>query len=227
MSNSNSNLNSIKHSKSLMKKKSVIGRDYELIPAARVFKFSSVIDISFGIKFFYSLIEYFAKINTTTAGSYLIGCIFSVLFFLQTIIPSLIINSIKLWPKDSIITSIFKVICCFCDGPPVESQDKRIYVSFALAFLFLISFILLCFRSHSFSKMQILTSTESSLMFYYFKYILVFFLPLLLSGFPYSVYKFSHNDHSFFTIFVAIFVPIIYLLYVILMFILIFNAFIK
>ncbi|KAK8870456.1 hypothetical protein M9Y10_008338 [Tritrichomonas musculus] len=205
-----------------MKKSSIIGRDYEFFTAARVFKFSSVIDISFWAKFFHSLIEYFAKINTTSQGAHLMGYIFCILFFLQTIIPSLIINSVELWPRDSIITNIFRIVCSFCDGPSVDKQDERIYVSFSLSFIFLLSFILVCFRSKYFSKLQILTSTESSLMIFYFKYILVFFLPLLLSGFPLSIYKLSYGDYSFFSISVVIFVPIIYISYITAMLFLIF-----
>lgn len=205
-----------------MKKSSIIGRDYDFLTAARVFRFSSVIDISFFTKFFHSLIEYFSKINTTSQGAHLIGYVFCGIFFLQTVIPSLLINSVDLWPKNSIITSIFRIICCFCDGPAVDSQDKRIYVSFSISFLFLLSFILLCFRSHYFSKLQILTSVESTLMLFYFKYVLIFFLPLLLSGFPLSIYKLSQGYYSFFPIFTVIFVPIIYIFYVIAMVALIF-----
>lgn len=205
-----------------MKKSYIIGRDWEFLTAARVFKFSTVIDISLWTRFLHSLIEYFSKINTTTPGAHLSGFIFCALFFLQTLIPSLLINSVDLWPRDSIITSIFRIVCSFCDGPSVDSQDQRIYVSFSILFLFLLSFILLCFRSHYFSKLQILTSTESSLMLFYFKYILVFFLPLLLSGYPLSIYKITQKDYSFFPIFNVIFVPIVYILYVIAMIVLIF-----
>lgn len=190
--------------------------------SSSIFKYTSILDIPLSAKVIDSLGKYFAKVNSSTAGINIFGYIFSAIFCIQIIGPALLINAVDIWPSDSIITKIFRIICCFCDGPSIGHADQRLYLSLALSLLYLMSFLLICIRSYYFSKMQILATKEAICIYIYFANILVLLLPLLLSGFPRAFYKASHDEDTALSIAVIILVLISYIISISTMFFFIF-----
>ncbi|OHT03994.1 hypothetical protein TRFO_28586 [Tritrichomonas foetus] len=190
----------------------------DLTMPLHILRFSSVLDISIWVRTFDSLIKYFAKIHASTKGFQIIGYAFFALFFIQTLFPSILINSTILWPQDSVITNVFQILEVFWDGPSIIYQSARIYVSLILSIIYILSFIFLFVRAYNYSGEKTMGQVEVAFSYILFKYVLLILLPLLLSGFPYACYQLSNSNISGVSVFVVIFVPIVYVLYLVFLF---------
>ena len=162
----------------------------------RELHFSAILDISFTSRALHNLSLYSSKVNGSAGVNSFFGYFFSYITLIQILVPSVLINSLDLWPPDSIITQIFRLFAFVFDGPSFSNQESRLLMSLVLSLIYLVGLAFIFIRSFYFAQEKLITKIESFIVLFVFKFLLMFFLPLLLSGLPVALNRITNGNQA-------------------------------
>lgn len=176
-------------------------------------QFSAILDISFFSTARNNLFIFSAKINSSPGIPFILGIIFSIIPIIQIILSSLLVNSIDLWPTNQILSTIFRGLEAFIDGPSVLHQEQRILMSFILSLIYFFFLLYVFVRSFSYVKEKIVSKIEIFVIILFSKYIFIIFFPHLLAGLPIAIFKLIQNGISAIETITVLLVAVISLTY--------------
>jgi len=145
----------------------------------------------------YSLMTYYAKCNSFSSLSSISSWIYYIITIIQLCIPAFMVENTNIWNTDSVIYKLLRLFAVFYSGSMSSEFEDQVRTSFIIMILIIVAYIFVIYRAKSFEKNKSIGELESHVALAWSKFHAIYLLPILVSGFPFSLHQIMNNSSSF------------------------------